>query len=60
LNNFSHIDRSLRIIEARDRNHAIELISKHLGVQMGAWEIRPAQDLTPMIQESEKRRAAKR
>jgi len=48
------------IIEARDRNHAIELISKHPGVQMGAWEIRPAQDLTPMIQESEKRRAAKR
>src|SRR5688572_19714461 len=47
----------LLIIEARDRNHAVQLISNHPGVQMGAWEIRPAQDLTPMIQESEKRRA---
>ena len=50
----------LGMLEARDMNHAVELISKHPGVQMGAWEIRPAQDLTPMIQESEKRRAAKR
>ncbi len=48
----------LLIIEARDLNHAVQLISSHPGVQMGRWEIRPAQDLTPMIKESEKRRAA--
>jgi len=47
----------LLIIEARDLNHAIQLISNHPGVKMGHWEIRPAQDLTPMIQESEGRRA---
>ena len=46
----------LLIIEARDLNHAIQLISNHPGVKMGRWEIRPAQDLTPMIHESEKRR----
>ena len=50
----------LLIVEARDLNHAIQLISNHPGVQMGAWEIRPAQDLTPMIQESEKRRSVPR
>jgi hypothetical protein len=49
----------LLILEARDLDHAVQLISHHPGVQMGAWEIRPAQDLAPMIQESEKRRAAK-
>ena len=47
----------LLIIEARDLNHAIQLISNHPGIKMGRWEIRPAQDLTPMIQESERRRA---
>ena len=50
----------LLIIEARDLNHAVQLISNHPGVQMGRWEIRPAQDLEPMIRESEKRRAASR
>lgn len=29
-------------LEARDLKHAIELVSKHPGVQMGPWEIRPA------------------
>jgi hypothetical protein len=48
----------LLIIEARDLNHAVQLISKHPGVQMGRWEIRPAEDLEPMIRESKKRRAA--
>ena len=47
----------LLILEARDLNHAIQLISKHPGVKMGTWEIRPVQDITPMIKESEKRRA---
>lgn len=49
----------LLIVEARDLNQAIELISKHPGVKMGAWEIRPAADLTAMIEESQRRRAAK-
>jgi hypothetical protein len=48
----------LLIIEARDLNHAIQLISNHPGVKMGTWEIRPVQDITPMIRESEARRAA--
>jgi hypothetical protein len=47
----------LMIIEARDLNHAIQLISKHPGVKMGRWEIRPAEDMNPMIRESERRRA---
>jgi len=47
----------LLILEARDLNHAIQLISKHPGVKMGPWEIRPAEDLTPMIRASEKRRS---
>ena len=47
----------LLILEARDLNHAIQLISNHPGIKMGPWEIRPAEDLTPMILESEKRRS---
>src|SRR5262245_44925331 len=50
----------LLIIEARDLNHAVQLISNHPGVKMGAWEIRPAVDLTPMIEESERRRASRK
>ena len=46
----------LLILEARDLNHAIQLISNHPGVKMGPWEIRPIQDLSDMIRESEKRR----
>jgi len=49
----------LLIIEARDLDHATQLISNHPGVKMGPWEIRPVQDITPMIRESEARRAAK-
>ena len=46
----------LLILEARDLNQAIQLISNHPGVKMGTWEIRPVQDITPMIHESERRR----
>jgi hypothetical protein len=49
----------LLILEARDLNHAIQLISNHPGVTMGRWEIRPAQDLTPIVEESKKRRGVK-
>jgi hypothetical protein len=32
------------LLEARDLNHAIALMSKHPGVKMGPWEIRPANE----------------
>jgi len=47
----------LLILEARDLNHAIQLISNHPGVKMGPWEIRPAANLDPMVEESQKRRS---
>jgi hypothetical protein len=46
------------ILEARDLNHAIQLMSKHPGVKVGPFEIRPAEDLSEMIRASELRRAA--
>ena len=42
------------VLEATDLNHAIQLMSKHPGVQAGPCEIRPAEDLTEMIHESER------
>jgi hypothetical protein len=45
------------ILEARDLNHAVELMSQHPGVKVGPFEIRPAADLCEMIRESEQRRA---
>ncbi len=47
----------LLILEARDLNHAIQLISNHPGMKMGPWEIRPVQDMSQMIRESERRRS---
>lgn len=44
------------ILEARDLNHAVELISKHPGVTFGPWEIRPMANLGEMMQQSEARR----
>lgn len=46
----------IMFLEARDLNHAIELISKHPGVKFGPWEIRPAADLSEMVRDSEVRR----
>jgi hypothetical protein len=46
------------ILEASDRNEAIQLMSKHPGTKMGPWEIRPVEDMTEMIRESERRRSA--
>jgi hypothetical protein len=46
------------ILEARDLNHAIQLMSEHPGVKAGPFEIRPAEDLSGMIAASEKRRSA--
>jgi hypothetical protein len=45
------------VLEARDLNHAVQLMSRHPGVKVGPWEIRPAEDLTEMIRESERRRS---
>jgi hypothetical protein len=47
------------ILEARDLNHAIQIMSKHPGVKAGPFEIRPAVDLTEMVSESKRRRAAR-
>ena len=44
------------VLEARDLNHAIQLISQHPGVKMGPFEIRPTADFDEMIKESEQRR----
>jgi len=44
------------ILEARDLNHAIQLMSMHPGVKAGPFEIRPAEDLSAMVAESERRR----
>src|SRR5687768_14949662 len=46
----------IMILEARDLNHAVELISKHPGAKFGPREIRPAADLNEMVRQSEARR----
>ncbi len=46
----------LLILEARDRDHAIQLMLKHPGLRAGVFEIRPVEDMTGMIRESERRR----
>ena len=48
------------ILEANDLNHAIQLMSKHPGVRMGPFEIRPAADLGGMIRDSEQRRTGRK
>jgi hypothetical protein len=50
---------ALLVLEARDLNHAIQLMSRHPGVKAGPFEIRPAEDSTAMIRESEQRRSEK-
>jgi hypothetical protein len=45
------------ILEARDLDHAVELMSKHPGVKIGPFEIRPAVDLSEMMRESRARRS---
>ncbi len=44
------------ILEARDLNHAIQLISRHPGMKLGTNEIRPLADMSEIIKESERRR----
>jgi hypothetical protein len=45
------------VLEARDMNHAIQLVSQHPSLKYGTtWEIRPAFDMRELIQQSEQRR----
>ena len=44
------------ILEARDLNHAVELISKHPGTKIGPWEVRPVADMSEIVRQSEARR----
>ncbi|HMD16445.1 MAG TPA: YciI family protein [Terriglobales bacterium] len=47
----------IRVLEARDMNHAIQLISQHPALKYGStFEIRPAFDMSEMMQQSEQRR----
>ncbi|HEY7715913.1 MAG TPA: YciI family protein [Candidatus Binatia bacterium] len=48
------------MLEASDLNHAIQLMSNHPGVQAGPFEIRPAEDLTEVVRDSERRRSKTR
>ena len=49
----------IMILEARDLNEAIQLMSRHPSLQMGGtFEIRPSADLSALFEESKKRRAA--
>ena len=45
------------VLEARDMNHALQLMTQHPGLKYGSiFEIRPAGDLNEMIKASEQRR----
>jgi hypothetical protein len=44
------------LLEARDLNEAIQLVSRHPGVRVGPFEIRPVEDLGDAIGASETRR----
>lgn len=48
----------IMFLEARDLNHAIQLMSNHPSLRLGGgcWEVRPAADLSAMEAESERRR----
>src|SRR5271165_3945066 len=48
----------IQVLEARDLNHAIQLVSQSPGVklQCGTIGIRPAADISEMMRESEQRR----
>ena len=49
----------IMILEAADLNEAIQLMSKHPSLRMGGtFEIRPSADLSALVAESKRRRAA--
>jgi hypothetical protein len=45
-------------LEAEDLDQAVRLMSKHPGVRVGPFEIRPAEDMTEFLRESAARRRA--
>jgi hypothetical protein len=45
-------------LEARDLDHAVQLMSKHPGAKAGPFEIRPAADMSGVMRESELRRSS--
>jgi hypothetical protein len=47
------------LLEARDMDEAIRLISNHPGLKAGPFEIRAAVDMTEVVRASERRRSAK-
>ena len=45
------------ILEARDMNHAVQLVAQHPSLRYGStWEIRPAGDMSEIMRASEQRR----
>jgi hypothetical protein len=45
------------VLEARDMNHAVQLMGQHPALKYGnSFEIRPAADITELVQASERRR----
>ena len=48
----------IQVLEARDLNHAIQLISQSPGLTLGCGtiEIRPAEDISELVKASEQRR----
>jgi len=45
------------VLEARDMNHAIQLMSQHPALKYGSsFEIRPVADMSELMQQSEQRR----
>ena len=49
----------LGLLEARDMKHAVELISKHPGVRVGPFEIRPVDEKFTALMEERWRRLEK-
>ena len=43
-------------LEARDLNEAIQLVSRHPGLRVGPFEIRPVEDFGEAVRASEERR----
>ena len=45
------------VLEARDMNHAVQLMSQHPALKYGTiWEIRPVADMSEIMKASEQRR----
>ena len=45
------------VLEARDMNHAVQLMSQHPALKYGTlWEIRPIGDMSEILRKSEERR----